>query len=648
MSHLLHNFDHPLREIKMRLKAYSRQALRIQETCPNQPSPQEPIRLQMPNPFQDKFNTIKGLDDLVEDFFLVVDLEFRIRAFHGQWLKRYGRTEEFYLGKFFLDFIREDYREQAEDALRKSIAGVSTECTVQIINHSRWIAFNMVPVRSKEGEIKGVMAMGHDISDYHRTQELNREREKFFKFLVENTSDMIITLDDKGRFIYASPNCEKYMGFRAAYLARQTALAFLHPDDWEKAKMILQKTLADPGYAVTEVLRARDQQGVWHFLETTGKVIVQEDSQRIIVISARDITVRLETQRQRMLLEEAIQRIEEGILVLSWDKVPRFHFVNKGFETMTGLDLAGLSAGGLEILRSRETNFNRWEDLLSHLNQGKPWNGDFKLHRSSGASFDASVEIRPLAGGQGTANRVMTIRDVTETKRAQELLLKYERFAIIGEVTAGIAHEIKNPLAIIRLNAQGLQEQTPGAGNARELETILGQCDRVSRLLQETLNFQPEKNAPVEGVSLGEIITKSLYQARAQFGPAQSRIKVALENMSDFPQVPGHALRLTRLFMNIILNAYQAMVEQGGLLTLRGSRRDGYALVEISDTGPGVPEKDLDRLFEPFFTTKLQGSGLGLAVCQHIAKDHRGWITAVRRKMGVTFEVWLPLSSDSE
>jgi signal transduction histidine kinase len=219
-------------------------------------------------------------------------------------------------------------------------------------------------------------------------------------------------------------------------------------------------------------------------------------------------------------------------------------------------------------------------------------------------------------------------------------MLRADKLATIGELAAGAAHEIRNPLTAIKSSLQYLESKSQDEPARRLLGTALEETGRIEEILSGLLSFSRPSEIKKERHALLESLEESLelisFQARKQ------KVKV----VKEFPPIPlfvnGDRPQLKQLFLNLLLNSLQAMSE-GGELKLEVSPADGAnLLITVSDTGEGIPEENLDRVFDPFFTTKKGGTGLGLSICYGIVKSHGGDIE-VRSKVGVGTTVLIKL-----
>ena len=233
----------------------------------------------------------------------------------------------------------------------------------------------------------------------------------------------------------------------------------------------------------------------------------------------------------------------------------------------------------------------------------------------------------------------------------QEQLVQSRKIAAVGTLTAGIAHELNNPINNIVLTAEVLkedfrelsQEETQGL-----IQDILGQAERAAEIVKGLLDFSRSEHPELEPLDIAGIIQDTLKLVRNQL--SLSGIQAELDLPQDLPRVQGNRKSLQQVFLNLFINAIQAMLE-GGSLTVRAySTPDGQWLkVQVMDTGMGIAAGDLPRIFDPFYTTKQvgRGTGLGLSVSYGIVEKHGGHIEVESEKgKGSTFSVVLPVGRE--
>ncbi|MFI5338922.1 MAG: ATP-binding protein [Candidatus Methylomirabilales bacterium] len=251
---------------------------------------------------------------------------------------------------------------------------------------------------------------------------------------------------------------------------------------------------------------------------------------------------------------------------------------------------------------------------------------------------------------------VLGIEDVTDRVSLEREVQQAEKLAVVGQLAAGIAHQIGTPLNVISGSAEYLMMEW-GADRSRpqELEIIVAQTDRITKLIQQLLNFARPARMALQSVKLNDLLRDVLGLTEHQI--AKERIAIKPDFQPDLPAITGDENQLEQAFLNIVVNAWHAM-PTGGTLTIRtrsapmGARlhRSGRAApanveVIIADTGIGIPAEHLPRIFDPFFSTKGvgKGTGLGLAITRRIVEDHHGLIEVVSEVgRGTTFTIRLP------
>ncbi|MEA1967736.1 MAG: ATP-binding protein [Thermodesulfobacteriota bacterium] len=242
-----------------------------------------------------------------------------------------------------------------------------------------------------------------------------------------------------------------------------------------------------------------------------------------------------------------------------------------------------------------------------------------------------------------------TIRMEAELEKANLQLLQAEKMSSLGKLAAGVAHQLNNPLGGITLFSQLLLEEYElPEGAVNDILRIQSDAEKCSLIVKELLEFARQTKKEVKLHSLNEIVARTLFLLRNQ---ALFQNIIIIENFDDnIPDIPVDVQQLNHVFMNIILNAADAM-EGKGTLEIRSllKKESNIVVIEISDTGPGIPEDILPNIFEPFFTTKEEGkgTGLGLSMAYGIIESHGGKLSAKNNNgKGVLFSIELPLKPD--
>lgn len=266
--------------------------------------------------------------------------------------------------------------------------------------------------------------------------------------------------------------------------------------------------------------------------------------------------------------------------------------------------------------------------------------------RKDGTTFPMRLSVSEVKLGK----RILftgIARDISEQKSLQDQILQSERLAIIGKMAAKVAHEIRNPLSSISLNAELLEDEIQSYENIDKkealvlLNSMIREIDRVTSLTDEYLQFSrlPEPH-PIKG-DLVELIRDSMELLVKEL--SRKKIKFEFKYPQRATQVRYDRAQMRRVLLNIIRNAIEAM-PKGGKLTIEIDKAEHHALIDIIDTGIGIPEEKVAQIFDPFFTTKDFGTGLGLTISQQIIQEHGGSIHCQSQlDQGTTFRIELPL-----
>jgi len=245
--------------------------------------------------------------------------------------------------------------------------------------------------------------------------------------------------------------------------------------------------------------------------------------------------------------------------------------------------------------------------------------------------------------------RLIIMDDITERVDLEAQLSQADKLSSIGLLAAGVAHEVNTPLAVISSYAQMLQKQLQGdAQKSGLMEKITRQTFRASEIVNNLLNFSRTSGTEFTEVSLNKVISDTLALLEHQF--RVSKVRVEDDLYQDLPTIQGNSGRLQQVFLNLFLNAKDAMPEGG---TLRVSTSNGESVsVRVADTGTGIAQEHIQRIYDPFFTTKTtpqqgqnRGTGLGLSVTYGIIQEHAGKIRVESRPgQGTTFHLDFPFA----
>jgi PAS domain S-box-containing protein len=348
----------------------------------------------------------------------------------------------------------------------------------------------------------------------------------------------------------------------------------------------------------------------------------------------------------KQLNEEILQSMSSGVIVVRKDS--RVATVNRAAERILGLRSEEIVEKMVEeldidqVMRDLVIDALRYRKMVGRI--------EVTVARNGGGQVHLGVAVSHLLDAGGWFEGIIVLfTDLTETKRLQRDLELNRQMAALGELTAGVVHELRNPLAAISGMAELLLRETDGEDASKEkVAHILQEVSLLDGTVSHFLAFARPFELNLREVDLRKVVERALALCSTKLHDKQVNVVTSFEDGVE--PVRGDSEKLAQAVVNLINNAADA-VNNGGnvVVTLRpghnGSREVGTVLV-IRDDGPGVPPEDRDRVFKPFFTQKDDGTGLGLAIVHRIVTAHGGTIKLEDGdKRGATFEVILPVSA---
>jgi polar amino acid transport system substrate-binding protein len=276
-------------------------------------------------------------------------------------------------------------------------------------------------------------------------------------------------------------------------------------------------------------------------------------------------------------------------------------------------------------------------------------NEDFHLRTKTGDFVPVSINLGVI--GHGSDRHILAIcPDMSERQRLQDQLIQSEKMAAIGQLAAGMAHEIRNPLAIIANALYDLSEliDADNPEVREDLEIAREEMARVQAIINNLLEFSRGSTTEMEEVDINELLHKTLQLMNKYL---QDNDVTVVTEFGDIGPCIANPNALRQIFINLMTNAVQAMPEGGELRVRTARRSDRRLMLEFSDTGVGIPQEHLKDIFNPFFTTKEpgQGTGLGLSVVHSVVKRYKGDISVHSQvNGGTTFTIELPCQCSTE
>jgi two-component system, NtrC family, sensor kinase len=350
-------------------------------------------------------------------------------------------------------------------------------------------------------------------------------------------------------------------------------------------------------------------------------------------------------------LAVALEAMDQPVLIRSRDEIVLYAngaaLREYGY---TREELIGLPSHVLTVLPTVRAHDYTREVHREDLATSGSWSGELLLQRKNGSEFPAWLSINNIVNDEGeiTAS-VVSARDMTEERRVAEQLRQSEKLVALGELVAGVAHEVNNPLTGISAFAQLLQEERLTPDQLEAAQMIKREADRAVAVIRDLLTFARKTGPRSVPIDMNSLIEQTMRLRT--YGLRTAGIEMRQDLLPSLPSVRGDDRQLQQVLLNLVVNAEHAVANcPRKIITLRTSVAAGRLVVEVSDTGQGMSVDVQKRIFEPFFTTKPEGTGtgLGLSVSFGIVQTHGGMLTVHSAPgAGATFRLTLPLDKSS-
>ena len=573
-----------------------------------------------------------------------------VRRFYVDLKKRKEFISEMEKNEFVKDF---------EVKLRKS-NGTMIDCII-----------SADAIVSQDGIILGYQGNIQDVTDKKRAEKTAKN----FKWTLDNTLDAVFMFDPKSlQFRYVNKGAMNQVGYTEEELMKMTPLD-IEPEFTEeifRRKISLLLDGSQKSLTFETVHKRKDGKLIpvevflQHSAPPGGK------PQFIAII--RDISDRKERDEVVRKLSYAIDQSANSVVIT--DTGGAIEYVNPKFEKVTGYTFDEVKGKTPRILKSGETLSEEYEKLWKTISSGKVWTGEFHNKKKNGELYWERASISPIKNESGVITHYLGIKeDITERKRVEERLQKEhelvlkankelrkafakeeklrsaltnaEKLASLGEMASKIAHEINNPLTVIKAQAEIRAQMVTDEALKESLLMIKMKADQIRDLTRGYMNLAKPEETELAKLKLQDVL-KTTVKTLLPLGQLK-HIKISEEYMKDEPSVFGDPGRIEQVFRNLIINAVDAMagkssreIKIGTKLSVDGKSIDAY----VKDNGVGIETEDIEKIFEPYYTKKERtaGTGLGLVIVKETTENVHGGKIKVESNVGegTTFHVMIP------
>jgi PAS domain S-box-containing protein len=562
------------------------------------------------------------------------------------------------IGQISLKDIGADAAGHSELLEQLRADGLIRDSEVQLTRNDggiSWANLNVLPLPFASRHLLLITLV--DITKQKYMEQMWRDAEGKYRDLAQKTGALVYELDEKGTITLVGPTVEATLGYRPEQLVGQHFTALITKKLRKKALANWKRVLKKGRLTGQTILL--DEEGRRHPAEYRSTLIKTSNGHRCVRTVARDISEQIEMQQRVRTLSSAVEQSIDGVALA--DLKFRLLYVNEAFARMHGYrpeDMVGLPMAKL----CDRAQMEKHEDRIRQIQQLGSWQGEGSHIRKDGTSFGVYVSVTSVKGEQGEPVGILSIlRDITESRRAEEELNAYrdkmtrmERLASLGTLSAMLAHELTQPLTVLRLsieNSLRALQATSGANVealVEELQAGLRAVENVASVTSQIRDYS-RKN-PEHALETVDLNAVAMNVVRLSDRPAQqSKITLCLRDMDRLPTV-FLSNDIEQVFFALTENAIQAADGKNNHhMTIRGAVQNEHIELRFADDCGGIPPEHLAKIFDPFFTTKPVhvGTGLGLPIVQQIVRKNRGQIQVENKPgEGVTFVVRLPVERD--
>ncbi len=544
---------------------------------------------------------------------------------------------------------------------------------------------------------KAVLSINRDIRDRKRIEAVITSSEKKLRTLIQGISEIVALIDGEGQVRFISPQVERVLGITVSEVTGRSVFDFVHPDDRQRVAREYEKTVQEPGEGIPSVMRFRNQRGNWVPFEVIACNQLHDPDVGGVIFTARDLryrreaeqavrqanaefdrhveartldlakanaSLRIENQQRRYaesqlrhslsLLHSTLESTADGILVISNDG--RVTGCNQKFMDMWHIPrMAVVGLRDEDLLISAAPKVEDSQAFLEGVKalKAKPDAIGFDTVRLKDGRILERYS-QPQHVDEQIAGRVWSFRDVTHSRRLEEELRQSHKMEAVGRLAGGVAHDFNNLLMLISGYANQLLED-PGLPEKDLLycEQLVDATKRAAALTRQLLAFSRKHPVTPLRVDLNGVVSGMENMLRRLL---TDRTQLVVNLFPEGLPVYADPSQIELMIMNLAINARDAMPE-GGFLSIAtrnevlaegedpGLDAAQYVVLEVSDTGVGMPPEIKERIFEPFFTTKNvgKGTGLGLSTAYGIAEQANGHITVESEpNQGTIFRIYLP------
>jgi len=479
-------------------------------------------------------------------------------------------------------------------------------------------------------------------------------KENFIASIIDSADSIMVYIDSAGLVILSNKKIEEMIGSsRSEILGKHWFDVFSQKFDKPMKYQMLKAMIDDsmkyrrPNNFQSAML---DCQGSEHFISWNITPIFNESKNLDgVFLLGNDVTLFKEREASFKNIDDTLKNIfssikEYALYAINLDG--NITYYGMGSEFLFGWPKDKIIFKPVSVLHNYDDVAYKLPFILEQTRKHGQYELETFLIKKDGQSFPVILTVSQLLDtGGNLTGFIFMAKDMTERKKMEYQIFQSEKLAAVGQLVAGIAHEINNPVFVISGRAQLLLSKKPLSKSLKsDLQAINNQADRIRKLVDRFLSFTRKMPPKPELLDINKVINNVLpFLVYHKLPEYSHHVKIKKSFDKKLPHILGDQHQLQEVFINLFINAYQAM-HKGGFLTIKTEKLDDQFIgICISDTGSGISEQNMKNIFMPFFTTKRAGTGLGLSICYNIIKGHNGTIDIESELgKGTVFTIKLP------
>ncbi len=585
--------------------------------------------------------------------FAVITPELKLGWLNEALSSRVGIEPDNAVGKNCFEVLRGEKEECADCPCRKTFeTGKIVCCSFKKSDTAGNCQLVAIPLKNSSGKIENVLSVSIDLSDSSSTKEYRSE--DYYKTLFEHSGTAVAVVDEDMTLIDVNRRFEKMTGYSREEIVGKMKSRDLNTDPEQDAIYHIKRR-EDPRSAPTNYESA--------ILCKDGSIRTVEISVEIIpgtrksIVSMIDITDLREIQKAKHRQEQELLNILKTSVdgIISFDLDKNIKSWNRGAENI--FKYSSQEAVNMKfdkLLPEEWKDSGKMDALIKQvLSRGFVQNISCTNIRKDGTPVEAEMTLTGIRDEEGKISTISAvIRDISEQKRMERNLIQLEKMSLLGQLSASLTHEIKNPLNSIFINIEVLKnsiESLPPQDKeniARQVNIVSEEIHRLHKVLQGFLDFARPAGDMLGKVNLNQIVEKVITLVAIQ--AKRQDVYIEFNPNPSLPEIIGEENQLHQIFLNLILNSIEALPNGGRIEVCTYTDRYKRVCCSVSDNGVGISPSDIDKIFDLYFSTKRKGSGIGLALVKRMVEYHGGRINVKSKPgKGNTFEVIFPKLKES-